>query len=391
MKSLLMLLLVAGCGVKQTRNALASGDYDDAIATAASKLRSNKDAKGKQEYVYMLEEAYAKAKQRDESNVKMLVGDANPQNLEKIFQTYVQLNNRQEKIRPLLPLKLIRENRNASFAMEDYSDAIVSSKNALSAYLYENTQKLLKNPDKLVIRRAYDDLAYLDQINPNYKDTRKLMNVALAKGTDYVIVSTRNETNMVIPQRLQDELLNFDAAGLNDKWTAYHSAKQKGVDYDYGIAMNFRTIDISPEQVKENKFVREKQIKVGRKKLLNPRGNVVRDSLGHVVMVDDMRMVKAAVRETRQLKTCSVTAKVDFFDARGNALLKSFPISSTFVFENVFSTCRGDRRACDDSYLPNFDRRPLPFPSNEQMVYDTGEDLKAKLKNVIVSNRFPND
>jgi hypothetical protein len=265
MKSLLMLLLVAGCGVKQTRNALASGDYDDAIATAASKLRSNKDAKGKQEYVYMLEEAYAKAKQRDESNVKMLVGDANPQNLEKIFQTYVQLNNRQEKIRPLLPLKLIRENRNASFAMEDYSDAIVSSKNALSAYLYENTQKLLKNPDKLVIRRAYDDLAYLDQINPNYKDTRKLMNVALAKGTDYVIVSTRNETNMVIPQRLQDELLNFDAAGLNDKWTAYHSAKQKGVDYDYGIAMNFRTIDISPEQVKENKFVREKQIKVGRK------------------------------------------------------------------------------------------------------------------------------
>jgi len=390
-KLILLLLIVAGCGVKQARTALASGDYDNAIAIATDKLRSNKDAKGKQEYVLMLEDAYAKANERDQAAINMLVRDANPQNLEKIFQTYQQLNNRQEKIRPLLPLKIIKENRNASFEMKDYTDAIVSSKNALSAYLYENTQKLLKNPDKLVIRRAYDDLAYLDQINPNYKDTRKFMDEALTKGTDYVIVSTRNETHMIIPQRLQDELLDFKASGLNNKWTAYHTAKQKGIDYDYGIAMNFRTIDISPEQVKEKEFTREKQVKVGKKKLLDAHGNVVRDSLGHVVMVDDMRLVKARVLETRQLKTCNVSAKVDYFKARSNELIKSFPISSTFVFENIFSTFRGDKRACDESYFPNFDRRRVPFPSNEQMVYDTGEDLKAKLRAVISGNRFPND
>jgi len=28
----------------------------------------------------------------------------------------------------------------------------------------------------------------------------------------------------------------------------------------------------------------------------------------------------------------------------------------------------------------------VPFPSNEQMVYDTGEDLKQKLKSII--NRY---
>jgi hypothetical protein len=27
----------------------------------------------------------------------------------------------------------------------------------------------------------------------------------------------------------------------------------------------------------------------------------------------------------------------------------------------------------------------VPFPSNEQMVYDTGEDLKLKLKDIIKS------
>lgn len=35
-----------------------------------------------------------------------------------------------------------------------------------------------------------------------------------------------------------------------------------------------------------------------------------------------------------------------------------------------------------------FDRRAVPFPTNEQMVYDSGEDLKAKLKSIISGNRF---
>jgi hypothetical protein len=39
--------------------------------------------------------------------------------------------------------------------------------------------------------------------------------------------------------------------GLNDKWTVYNSNRQKGIDYDYGMVINFRQIYISPEQIKE--------------------------------------------------------------------------------------------------------------------------------------------
>jgi hypothetical protein len=35
-----------------------------------------------------------------------------------------------------------------------------------------------------------------------------------------------------------------------------------------------------------------------------------------------------------------------------------------------------------------FDRRALPFPNNEQMVYNTAEDLKAKFKTIISRNTF---
>jgi len=383
-----LFILATSCGVKQTQSLLTSGDYDGAIKNAVYGLHSNKDKKGKQDYVYLLEEAFAKAKDRDLRQIDLLVKDANPSNLEKIFNLYQQLNNRQEQIRPLLPLKILKENREAKFPFEDYSDQIVNSKNALSKYLYTNTKGLLGTNNKMNARRAYDDLIYLDQINPDYKDVRKLITDAQLKGTDYVTVSTKNETKLIIPQSLQNDLLDFSTYGLNDKWTAYHSTKQKGITYDYAIVLNFRQINISPEQIKEKEFTNEKQIKVGTKKLLDSRGRVVKDSLGNIIMVDNLKTIKASILETRQSKSSQVTAKVDYTDLKTNQLIQSFPITSEYIFENIFAKYRGDKRAIDPNYYAYFDRKPIPFPSNEQMVYDTGEDLKAKLKGIIINNKL---
>lgn len=389
MKKITILFLVfalASCGVKQTTNMLTSGDYDGAIDNAVNSLRSNKDKKGKQDYIYLLEEAFAKAKERDLRDVQFLAKDANPRNLERIYTTYVQLNNRQEKIRPLLPLRLMKENRNAIFPFDDYTDQIVSSKNALSKYLYDNAKALLLTKDKMTSRRAYDDLLYLDQINPGFKDVRKLMDEAQLRGTDFVNVYMRNETNMVIPIRLQNDLLDFSTNGLNDKWTVYHSNKQKSVNYDFEIVVNFRQINISPEQVKEKQFIKEKQIKDGVKNLTDSRGNVVKDSLGNVIKVDKFKTIKVDIYEFTQFKAAQVTAKVDYIDYKSGQLLQTFPLTSEFIFENIYSTYRGDRRAAEDSYYTYFNQKAVPFPSNEQMIYDTGEDLKVKLKNIISRN-----
>ncbi|WP_309613016.1 hypothetical protein [Flavobacterium sp.] len=387
--SLLALFIIAtSCGVKQTRELLTSGDYDAAITNAVDGLRGNKNAKGKQDYVYMLEEAFAKAKERDLRDINGWFKDANPQNLEKIYNTYVQLNYRQEQIRPLLPLKLLKEGRDAQFPFDDYTDQIVSSKNALSKYLYDNSKALLVTKDKMTIRRAYDDLVYLESINPGFKDVAKLTDEAKLKGTDFVNVYTKNETNMVIPVRLENDLLDFSTYGLNDKWTVYHNNRQKGIDYDYGLIVNFRQINISPEQVKEKQFEKEKLIKDGVKNLLDANGNVVKDSLGHPVKVDNMRTVRISIYEFSQIKSCQVTAKVDYINFKINQLIETFPLASEFVFSNIYSTYKGDKRACEETYYSNFERRVVPFPSNEQMVFDTGNDLKAKLKDIISRNKF---
>ena len=334
--TLFVLLFCIACGVKQTTKMLNSGDYDGAIDNAVSGLRSNKDKKGKQVYIYLLEEAFAKAKERDLRDIKLLSKDANPRNYEKIYTTYVQLNNRQEQIRPILPLQLIKENRNAIFPFEDYSDQIVSSKNTLSKYLYENAKALLMTKDKMTIRRAFDDLEYLDQINPGYKDVAKLMDQAHALGTDYVNVSLKNETNMVIPIRLQNDLLDFSTNGMNDKWTVFHATKQKGTSYDFGIVVNFRQLTISPEQIKEKQFIKEKEIKDGVKALTDSRGNAVKDSLGKPIMVDKFKTIRVEIYEFTQFKAAQIAAKVDYIDYSANQMLQTFPLASEFVIEKIY-------------------------------------------------------
>ncbi len=392
MKKITILVFVfsflISCGVKSTQSMLSNGDYDGAIYRASESLKTNKASKGKQDYVYLIEEAFAKAKERDLRDIDMLQKDGNPANLEKIYNTYLQLNNRQEKIRPLLPLYLIKEARNAYFPFDDYSSQIVKSKESLSKYLYDNSKNLMKQNDKMSFRKAYDDFAYLEKINPGYKDVSKMMNEAQYKGTDYVSVYTKNETQMVIPTRLQSDLLDFSTFGLDDKWTVYHSNRQKGVTYDYGLIVNFRQINISPEQIKEREFVKEKQIADGKKPLLDANGNQVKDEKGNVVMVDNMKTVRATIYEFKQFKACNVTAKVDYIDFKTNQLIDTFPLSSEFIFEYIYANYNGDRNACDSDYLQYFGRRATPFPSNEQMVYDSGEDLKAKLKSIITRNKF---
>lgn len=385
---ILFVFLLSCSGVKRTQSMLSDGNYDGAINRSIENLKTNKNSKGKQDYVYLLEEAFAKVKERDLNDIAMRQKDGSPSHLEKIYNLYLQLQNRQERIRPLLPLALLTEGRNAIFPFDDYSDEIISTKSKLSAYLYDNAKKLMKTNDKFNYREAYDDFGYLEEISPNYKDAKQLMNECQFKGTDFVHVYTKNETNMVIPTRLQNDLLDFSTFGLNDKWTVYHSNRQKDVKYDYALLVNFRNINISPEQIKEREFTKEKQIVDGKKPLLDANGNQVKDDKGNVVMVDNLKTVRATIYEFKQFKSCQVTAKVDYIDFKNNQLIDTFPLSSEFIFEYIYANYNGDRNACDSDYLQYFGRRATPFPSNEQMVYDSGEDLKAKLKSIISKNKF---
>jgi len=384
-----IVFLIACGGVKKTQEAINTGNYQQAINSALRNLADNKDKKGNQPYVLMLEEAFSKNMERELQNISYLEKDGNPANLEAIYKGYSQLKNIQQRIRPLLPLYLRDEGRDARFAFKNFDEDIIDSKDRLSEFLYDNALSLYKNASsKLDYRRAYEDFRYLDEINPGFADTKEQMELAYQKGLDFVKVKMINDTEMVIPNRLEEELLNFNTYGLDDLWTQYHNNPLSEVKYDYEMQVAFRDINISPEQVNEKQFIKEKQVVDGYKYLEDENGNLVKDSLGNEIKVDNFKTVTCNYYQFTQQKLAQVTGTVSYIDLQTKQQLNTYPLSSEFVFQHVYANYNGDKRALDNNLVALLNLGAVPFPSNEQMVYDAGEDLKARLKDIVVRHRF---
>lgn len=384
--SALLSVLVSCGGRKQMEQALYAGNYDQAIQTALEKLESNKDKKRKWDFIVMMQDAYEKVTERDLNMVSRLETEGNPEHYKTIFGIYSNMDARQEAIKPLMPL--VVDGKQVIFKFNNYTQQLADYTSKLSEYEYNEALSMLESEDKFTLRNAYERLRYIEQINPNYLDVRILMDEAHARGTDYVLVSIQNMSNQIIPQRLEADLLDFNTYGLDDFWTVYQSDFNSQIDYDYAMELQLKRIDITPERVNQNQLLKQKQIVDGWKYLLNEHGQVVKDSLGNDIKVDNIITVKARVFEVNQFKSAQITANVVYFDLKMNQTLDSFSINSGYVFENAYATYRGDKRALNNNDWDLVNNRNIPFPSNEQMVYDSGEDLKFQLKNIIKRNSF---
>lgn len=384
-----MVLFMACGGVKKTQEALNTGNYTQAMYKAINNLSENKTKKGNQPYILLLEEAFAKYTQRELEHISFLEKDGNAANYEFIYKGFSNLKQMQERIRPLLPLRIYDEGRNAKFDFRNYDNQIIASREQLSQYLYDNASTLLENSKlKTDFRQAYSDFEYLLEINPGYMDSKEKMEEAYQKGLDYVKVNVINDTQQIVPERLEEELLNFNTYGINDLWTAYHTNPLNNIKYDYEMQVAFRDISISPEQIREKQIVKEKQIKDGYKYLYDDNGNIVKDSLGNEIKVDRFKTVRCNFYQFTQHKAAMVTGNVSYIDLNTQQQLNSYPLSSEFVFEHIYANYQGDKRALDNNLIGLIDLRAVPFPTNEQMVYDAGEDLKNRLKDILARHKF---
>lgn len=382
-------ILLSCSGVKKTQEALNSGNYEAAINKAVMNIAENKTKKSNQQYIVLLEEGYKKNTERELQNIKFLKKDGNAANYEEIFNAYGRLKSIQERIRPLLPLQIQDEGRRAQFNFKNYDDDIIAAKSKLSEFLYNKANALLTDANyKADFRNAYNDLNYLQEINPNYKDVISKIDEAYQKGLDYVIVDMTNNTNQIIPKRLEDELLNLNTYGLNSNWTEYHTNRIQNQVYDYQMEVSFQDINISPEQIREKQISKERQIKDGYTFVEDRNGNVVSDSLGNSIKVDKFKTVRCNFYQFTQFKSAQVTGVVNFIDLKKQQKINQYPLTSQFVFEHIYANYDGDKRALDNDLVSLLQLARVPFPSNEQMVYDAGEDLKNNLKNILNNQSF---
>jgi len=372
-----ILLLVSCNSVKRNQKFLARGNYDQAIELAIKKIANDRNDRQVNEHIILLEEAYAKAVAEDKRRIAHLQNDTSPESIREIYLLYNRLENRQNRIRPLLPLE------SANFVLVNYTSKLVQAKNNFANSLYNEATHLMSRNSTMSYRDAHDLLSELKNVQSNYKDVDRLLEDAHYYGTDFVLVALNNYSNIMIPRRLEEELLNFNTYNLDDFWTEYHSQRQNNIDYNFGITLNFREIGISPERISEKEYNRKKRVEDGWEYKTDRKGNKIKDEDGNFIKITLYKDVSARVTHTIQTKSVVVGGEVIYRDLSSGRNIDKESLATEFIFENIFAKYRGDERALTDEDMRLLRNNFVPFPNNAQMVLDAGDEIKGRLQEIL--------
>lgn len=376
--------LLMACGSKQALNSYDKGDYAQAFSQALDAYKPSLKNEKRDALLRVIEASFARIQPNELAAIRQLESVNAPRYYQAIFEGYQKLEQRQSQLSRRLPLNY-SNGQMANFSLESYTARIEQSRNKLTDYLVQQADQLLNTNSKTNFREAYNDLLYVRSIDAYKPGLDALIQEALNRGTTYVYVSLHNSTPYVIPRNLEDALLDFNTMQLNSQWTQFSTANRNS---DYRIEFHFTQIAFSPDQVHTREFERTKEIKTGsRQKEI--RGVKVFDDNGRPVMEDVYKTVHAKVFETTQNKNVAIQGVAMLFAPGQNSPISKQPIQTEFVFTNCFARYQGDIDAVESEYIPFFRNKALPFPSNEQMLYDSGEHLKTQFKSWVKDIKFP--
>ena len=378
---LIVIALLASCNtLKRAEKSLNTGDYNRAFDILIEKYQKGLSDKKYAQYLPALQQAYYKMVSTEEQKIENLRKTNNPAYFGEIYERLVNLDNRQSKLKPILPLYL--NGRKLDFTTKNYWDAIENAKSEYANYLYDDGLSKMAGNDKNEFRKAYYNFKKVAELIPGYGDVQSLQNQAHYKGTEYILLKINNRSNQLIPKNLERDLTQINVQQLDDFWLAFHNQKQNNITYDYLVRMDIERIMVSPERVNTVLHRFDKDVVDGWEYLYQ-NGQQVLDSLGNPIKVDRHINVRAEVEETFQEKDALVEGRVNLIKLSNENILDYERLHSQFGFRNHFARVQGDSRAIDQEFMQLAQNRPLPFPSHEQMIYDCGEELKAQLKSLL--------
>ncbi len=374
---LIIVLLASLSSCKNNEKALRKGNYNDVISKSVSKLQKNKK---KDKYILLLEEAYAKANERDLNRIDYLKRTGDPASYLEIADNYIVLDRRQKKVQPLLPLYL-ENGKQATFAQRKYNSEIVYYRDHAADFYYYQAMKLLDENDKFSAREAYGLLSKIKSFHPGFRDTKAQLARADAFGSNKVLVRIKNNSPYHVSASVLRELEQLDVQQFDQLWADFDYQERPGVDYDFLVVMHVNFAEAGPEQVREQIFNRTKKIRVGWE-----GSDSVSDSTRENSRVAVYETVEAEVIQTNLHKEASIRGHIDFLDVRSERIIGSWPLETNALFDYNFSIVRGDHRAMTDEDKELCEVRPAPFPTNQQMLIDAARDIKSKLRSIIRNN-----
>ena len=371
---LILVFVMAGCG--SSKKQLERGNYDAAIDRSVKQLRRDPNDN---KQIATLQSAYKVANEQDNERIRFLKMENKPNNWDEIYITYQRLYDRQALVRTV-------PNFNVSYV--DYMPELVAAKRKAADFYYAHGMELMKNNMKDSYRQAFAEFVRAKQYVGDYEGIDSKISESKYLGMSRVFVSIQNKSLLKFPKEFEDELLTLDLPSLNNEWVEYHTQNlDQNIQYDYFVNVNINTIAVSPDQTVESDSVIKRDIEDGFSYVLDKNGNVMKDTLGNDIKMKKYRTVQCALVETIQRKACRIDGDIEVIQMNPNKVLKKDPIGAQSNFENISSRALGDLQALNPQQLERTKSKPMPFPTDIEMVIRCSENLKMAIRGTMLNNR----
>lgn len=375
-------LLFAGCG--STTKHLQQGNYDAVIDKSVKKLIKKPNVDDAAE----MDRAYHLANERDYERIKYLKNENNPDNYDEIFSRYNMLKERQRKVRTVTPMNV--DGKSYSYEYVDYDSEMIASKRKAADYFYNNGKGLLENAlQKEDYRDAYYQLAKASEYSGGqFEDIDAMIYDSRMKGISRVIVEVNNLSPLQLPAQVEEDLISFDTRGLDNEWVEYHFKHvDENVSYDYAALVKLTSIMVSPDGTKDVDEVFTKKVADGFEYVLDANGNVMKDTAGNDIKLQQFKEISCTLIETHQFKNVEIRGEVEILSLDPERLIQQEPFGAANQFEHFSARSIGDEGALTEEALLMSQQEKVPFPTDVDMVLMCTETIKPAIRNVIYANR----
>lgn len=375
---LILSVLISSCTATYY---VKKGKYEKAFEKSIDKLRKKPTH---EKSILALQKSYHQILKTKNDRITYLKKQNRDDVYSEIFDHYNRLKYLQEELETVLPLRL--RGRNIDFPHTDYDDVMIKAKKKAADFYFNHGNQMLDKGDKFSARIAHRDFTDLKNFFPNYKNIDALLEEALQKGTSHVVIELENKTFFRLSKNFMKDLLPRNIAQLNKDWQSWHEAPQKSFD-DYEVKISVVDISLSPGLEKENNFTEVKEVEEGWEYDLDANGNVKKDSLGNDIKIPKIVELTAYVKEFLQRREGHTHVEILFYDLQTNQRIKKVPADIVFFFENRFATVSGDIEAASKETRRLMRNRPMPFPSDADMLELSKEPLRDRIEDLIRQNQ----
>ncbi len=373
----LLILLLGACASPQ--RFYEKGKYTKAVEEALELVRKGKAEEGD---IRTLELAFNQMNTRDINQLEKLLSSPSPDRWEDLLSVADRIDDRQEWVKPYLPITYPRSGQQVSLRLYPLRDLIPQARIKAAdrrIVLGEQALELAELGDKKAAREAYGHFDKSLFYRPGDANTRRLQDRAETLSYSLMRLQIDNQARAFLPGGYRLQLEETFTSSVDHRWLRILPDGAPCRDCDLETIIVLMDVDVSPDGIEERKWKERNSVEDGFRYALDDRGNVRKDSNGNDIKITVYKEVWAEVFETRQFKAARLEGMMEVRDLRTGRVLRRIPVAAETQFRAESVWFQGDKRALDHKTVKRLKNHPVPYPDEQNILADAADLFRQEV------------